>query len=211
MTSTADFDLQIGVAQVESLFPILLRMIMRHPTILDRQQTALLVIDIQERVHAVMRYRELVESNALKLIRGCQLLHVPIFLTEQYPKGLGHTISSIRYALQTTLPLQKMTFSCCGSEELVSELKAREIRQVVLAGIETHVCVLQTALDLLANNYQVHVARDAVSSRRELDHDTALQRLAQAGALITTTEAALFELMVRADTAEFKEVSKLIK
>jgi nicotinamidase-related amidase len=184
---------------------------MRHVTILDRQQTALLVIDIQDRVHAVMRYREEVESNAQKLIRGCQLLQVPIFLTEQYPKGLGHTISSIRYALQATLPIQKMTFSCCGSDELMQALREKGIGQVVLAGIETHVCVLQTALDLLANNFQVHVARDAVSSRRELDHQTALQRLSQAGAVITTTEMALFELMVRADSAEFKEVSKLIK
>jgi nicotinamidase-related amidase len=184
---------------------------MRHATILDRQHTALLIIDIQERVHAVMRYRELVESNAHKLIRGCQLLNVPIFLTEQYPKGLGHTIASIRYALQATLPVQKMTFSCCGNEEIVTALQEKGIRQVVLAGIETHVCVMQTALDLLAQNFQVHVARDAVSSRRELDHDTALQRLAQAGAVVTTTEAVLFELMIRADTPEFKEVSKLIK
>ncbi|MCI0692650.1 hydrolase [candidate division KSB1 bacterium] len=180
-------------------------------TILNRQQTALLVIDIQDRVHAVMRYREEVESNAQKLIRGCQLLQVPIFLTEQYPKGLGHTISSIRYALQAALPIQKMTFSCCGSDELMLALREKGIRQVILAGIETHVCVLQTALDLLANDFQVHVARDAVSSRRELDHQTALQRLTQAGAIITTVEMALFELMVRASSAEFKEVSKLIK
>lgn len=184
---------------------------MRHTTILERRQTALLVIDIQDRVHAVMRYREEVENNAQKLIRGCQLLQVPIFLTEQYPKGLGHTISSIRYALQAALPIQKMAFSCCGSDELMQNLREKKIRQVVLTGIETHVCVLQTALDLLANDIQVHVARDAVSSRRELDHQTALQRLAQAGAIVTTVEMALFELMVRADSAEFKEVSKLIK
>ena len=184
---------------------------MRHLTILDRQHTALLVIDIQERVHAVMRYRETVEANALKLIRGCQLLRVPIFLTEQYPKGLGHTISSIRNALQTTLPLQKMSFSCCGSEDLMKVLQEKGLRHAVLAGIETHVCILQTALDLLANDYQVHVVRDAVSSRHELDHQTALQRLQQAGAIVTTAEAVLFELMERADSAEFKEVSKLIK
>lgn len=184
---------------------------MRHTTILERQYTALLVIDIQDRVHAVMRYREEVENNAPKLIRGCQILHVPIFLTEQYPKGLGHTISSIRYALQAALPIQKMTFSCCGSEELMKGLHEKNIRQVILAGIETHVCVLQTALDLMANDFQVHVAKDAISSRREFDHKTALQRLIQAGAIMTTTETALFELMVRAGSAEFKEVSKLIK
>lgn len=184
---------------------------MRHPTLLNRSQTALLVIDIQDRVHAVMRYRESVETNTIKLIRGCQLLHVPILLTEQYPKGLGHTISSIRNALQATLPLQKMTFSCCGSADLMTTLQEKNIRQVAVAGIETHVCVLQTALDLLANQYQVHIVRDAVSSRHELDHQTALQRLQQEGARLTTAEAVLFELMERADTAEFKEISKLIK
>jgi nicotinamidase-related amidase len=113
--------------------------------------------------------------------------------------------------LQTALPLQKMTFSCCGSEDLMSALNAKGIRQAVLVGIETHVCVLQTALDLLARNFQVHVVRDAVSSRHELDHQAALQRMAQAGAIVTTAEAVLFELMARADIAEFKEVSKLIK
>jgi len=184
---------------------------MRHHTILNRAHTALLVIDIQDRVHAVMRYRETVETNAIKLIRGCQLLHVPIFLTEQYPKGLGHTIASIRNALQAAVPLQKMTFSCCGSAELMNVLQEKNIRQVALLGIETHVCVLQTALDLLASQYQVHVVRDAISSRRELDHQTALQRLQQAGAIITTAEAVLFELLEHAEAAEFKEVSKLIK
>lgn len=184
---------------------------MRHSTILERPHTALLVVDIQERVNAVMRYRETVESNVIKLIRGFQLLRVPILLTEQYPKGLGHTIASIRQALQATLPLQKMTFSCCGSDELIKGLQEKETRQIVVVGIETHVCVLQTALDLLANHFQVHVVRDAVSSRHELDHQTALQRLAQAGAIVTTAEAVLFELMVRADSAEFKDVSKLIK
>jgi nicotinamidase-related amidase len=113
--------------------------------------------------------------------------------------------------LQTALPLQKMAFSCCGSEELMNVLPEKNIRQAVLAGIETHVCVLQTALDLLANGYQVHVVRDAVSSRHELDHQAALQRLQQAGAIVTTAEAVLFELMERADSPEFKEVSKLIK
>jgi nicotinamidase-related amidase len=90
-------------------------------------------------------------------------------------------------------------------------LDEKNIRQVVLAGIETHVCVLQTALDLMANSFQVHVAKDAVSSRREHDHKTALQRLMHTGAIMTTTETALFELMVRAGSAEFKEISKLIK
>lgn len=184
---------------------------MRHPSLLDRNQTALLVIDIQSRVHAAMCFAQQVEHNAVKLIRGFQILCVPVYLTEQYPQGLGATIPAIAEALSGAQPLQKMSFSCCGSAELMAGLQAGGIRQVLLCGIETHVCVSQTAHDLLAHGLQVHIARDAVSSRRESDHANALERMRAAGAIITTAEAALFELMVRADIAEFKSISALVK
>ncbi len=184
---------------------------MRHPALLDRPQTALLVIDIQARVHAAMCFGQQVEQNAVKLLRGFQVLRVPIYVTEQYPQGLGHTIPAVAEALAGAQPLQKMSFSCCGSEALMAGLKERGIQQLLLCGIETHVCVSQTAHDLLAHGFQVHVARDAVSSRREGDHTNALERMRAAGAVITTTEAALFELMVRADIAEFKAISALVK
>ena len=184
---------------------------MRHPALLDRHQTALLVIDIQARVHAAMCFGPEVEQNAVKLIRGLQLLRVPIFLTEQYPQGLGPTIPAIAEALRDAHALQKMSFSCCGSADLMAGLKAGGVQQVLLCGIETHVCVAQTAHDLLAQGFQVHVARDAVSSRREGDHTNALERMRAAGAIVTTTEAALFEVMVRADIAEFKAISALVK
>ena len=184
---------------------------MRHPALLDRNQTALLVIDIQGRVHAAMCFGPQVEQNAVKLIRGFQILQVPIYLTEQYPQGLGHTIPAVTEALSGAQPLQKMSFSCCGNNELMTALQANGVHQVVLCGIETHVCVSQTAHDLLAQGFQVHVVRDAVSSRREGDHNNALERMRAAGAIITTTEAALFELMVRADIAEFKRISALVK
>lgn len=184
---------------------------MRHPNLLERRHSALLVIDIQARVHAAMCFGQLVEENTVKLIRGFQILQVPIYITEQYPKGLGPTVPAIADALPGIVPLQKMSFSCCGSEDLMEGLKARGIQQVVVCGIETHVCVSQTAHDMLASGLQVHVVRDAVSSRRESDHANALERMRDAGAFITTTEAALFELMVRADIAEFKAISALVK
>lgn len=184
---------------------------MRHANLLERTHAALLVIDIQARVHAAMCFGKQVEESAIKLIRGFEILNVPIYLTEQYPKGLGPTLPTIAEALRGNTPLQKMSFSCCGSEELMAGLKAKGIRQILLCGIETHVCVSQTAHDLLAAGFQVHVARDAVSSRRESDHATALERMRGAGAIITTAEAALFELMVRADIAEFKAISTLVK
>ncbi len=183
----------------------------RHPAILQRQRTALLLIDIQARVHAVMLHRQQVEQNAVKLIRGFQILQIPIFLTEQYPQGLGATISGVLAALGGISPLQKMSFSCCGNEELMNRLEEGGIKQLVLCGIETHVCVQQTALDLLANGYQVHVAQDAVSSRQEADHLTALARMRAAGTVVTGTESVLFELLQRADVAEFKQVAALIK
>lgn len=114
---------------------------MRHPALLDRNQTALLVIDIQARVHAAMCFGPQVEQNAVKLIRGFQLLRVPIYITEQYPQVLGHTIPAVAEALVDTTALQKMSFSCCGSEPLLAGFKSQGIQQVVLCGIETHVCV----------------------------------------------------------------------
>ena len=183
----------------------------RHPQILQKQKTALLIIDIQEKINAVMLDREFLVHNTVKLIKGCKILGVPIFITEQYPKGLGTTEPEIMEALGQALPLQKMTFSCGGVAALLSAFKKKSIKQVMVAGIEAHVCVQQTALDLLANRYQVHVIRDAVSSRKTTDAEAALARLQNAGAVLTTVEAALFELLERAGTPQFKEISRLVK
>ncbi|HEX9652537.1 MAG TPA: hydrolase [bacterium] len=183
----------------------------RHPQILNRQHSSLLIVDVQQKINAVMLYREQVVNGIIRLVKGCRILGVPIFITEQYPQGLGHTEPEILAALAGEAPLQKMTFSCCGANGLVEKLQGRGVRQIVVTGIECHVCVQQTALDLLANGFQVHIPRDAVSSRKALDYEAALERLALAGAVPTTVETVLFELMERADTPEFKEVSKLIK
>ena len=183
----------------------------RHSQILNKKQAALLVVDVQEKINAVMFSGELVKSSVLKLIAGCKVLDVPIFVTEQYPQGLGATEPEIVAALVNEKPLEKMNFSCCGAEGFTAGLKQKEVRQIILTGIECHVCVLQTALDLLAHGFQVHLVKDAVSSRKKLDYETAIQRMAAAGVILTTTETALFELLETAGTSEFKKVAKLIK
>ena len=183
----------------------------RHNTILEKKTTALLIIDIQERINAVMKFRDRVVKNTVKLINGFKILNVPIFITEQYRKGLGPTDKLILDALGQPEIIEKVNFSCCAVLPLMEQLRANKIQQVVVCGIETHVCVLQTCLDFLAEGFQVHLVIDAISSRRKLDHEAAIDRMEQAGVILTTTESALFELLERVGTPVFKQISQLIK
>jgi nicotinamidase-related amidase len=183
----------------------------KHERVLSREKSALLVIDIQERILPVIFEYEKVVQNSIKLIKGFKTLNLPVYYTEQYPKGLGPTAANVKEALNESIPIEKMSFSCSGAPGLFEELKQREIEQIVLCGIESHVCVMQTALDLLANDFQVHIASDAVSSRRKFDYDIALQRMNSNGAEITLTESVLFELLEVCGTDQFKSISKLVK
>jgi len=183
----------------------------RRTTMLDRDRAALLMVDVQERLWTVMGQRQRLADRIVVMIRGCRLLNVPVYVTEQYPRGLGSTIAPIREALGDNTPLVKMTFSCCGLTELPEMLKKKGIGQVILTGIETHVCVLQTALDLISAGFGVHLLTDAVSSRHPADQETALRRLSREGVVLSTVETALFELLTTADAPEFKTISELIK
>lgn len=185
--------------------------IKRHPKILDRKKTALLIIDIQEKILPVMLNPETVVENTIKLIEGMKVLGIPVYFTEQYPKGLGTTIPSIKAALENAEAAQKMSFSCCGAGDLFNEFKTNNISQIVVCGIESHVCIQQTVMDLLANGFQVDLPADAVSSRKEIDYKTALTRMSSLGAELTTTESILFELLVICGTPEFKSISKIVK
>jgi nicotinamidase-related amidase len=182
-----------------------------HPLILDKNKTALLIIDIQEKILAVMQNPDSVVANTLKLIKGFKILGSPIYITEQYPKGLGSTQKDISNELENITALQKMSFSGIGAEDLFLKLKGKDIKQVVVAGIEAHVCVQQTVLDLLENNFQVNLAVDAVSSRHKIDYETAIDRMRTRSAEITTTESILFEMLRLSGTDEFKQISKVIK
>ena len=178
-------------------------------SLLNKENSALLVIDVQERINAVMADQSHVPRLEV-LIEACREIGVPVIASEQYPQGLGPTVDSLTNLLGDELP-GKLTFSCARDDGLRQAITECGREQVVVTGIETHVCVLQTALDLIGGGFEVHVPHDAVNSRRPADKEWALHRMASAGAVITSTESALFELLERCDTADFKTVAKLIK
>ena len=183
----------------------------RFSKLLKPESTALLIIDIQERILPVISNNERVVEYTLKLIKGFRALGLPIYYTEQYPKGLGPTARLIIDELGDLKPFDKMSFSCSGAGELFNEFKRKNLSQIVVCGVESHVCVQQTVLDLIENGLQVNLAADAVSSRKEIDYRTALDRMRHHGVEVTTTEAILFELLNVCGTPQFKEVSKIVK
>lgn len=181
---------------------------------LDRDRAVLIVIDVQERLMPVIDKRDEVERNLDRLVRGCYILGIPALLTEQYVKGLGTTVAPVRAAFEETggyRPIEKDCFSAQGCDPFTAQLAALDRKQVLVAGVETHVCVYQTALDLLAAGYEVTIVADAVSSRTAQNKSIALQRLAAEGAKISSTEMALFELLVVAGTETFRAIAKLVK
>jgi nicotinamidase-related amidase len=182
---------------------------MRLTQRLTARHGALLVVDMQEKLLAVMPDREQVVANAVRLIRGAAALSVPVWGTEQYPRGLGPTAASIA-ELIPHCPT-KMTFQSCAVPQILEQFYGRHIRHVTVVGLEAHVCVAQTALEILDLGFRVQVAADAVASRNTFDRDVALRRIEQAGAVISTTEAVLFEWLETADRPEFKTVSALVK
>jgi nicotinamidase-related amidase len=178
-------------------------------SLLNRENAALLVIDVQERINAVMADQGHIPRLEV-LTEACGEIGVPVLASEQYPQGLGPTVDSLASLLGGDLP-GKLTFSCARDDGLRKLVDDCGRKQIIVTGIETHVCVLQTALDLLDAGYQVFVPHDAVNSRRPADKEWALHRMAAAGATITSTESALFEILERCDTSDFKTVAKLIK
>jgi len=176
---------------------------------MSRDDTALLVVDVQDKLLPVIRNRSHVVWNVRRLIDGAQVLGVEIAATEQYPQGLGPTTSELAERLDD-IP-SKVTFSCgeCGS--IFRQFAEHGRHKVLVVGIEAHVCVQQTVIDLLGDGFRVYVAVDAVSSRREIDYRTALRRMDSAGATLTSTEAALFEWCEVAGTPEFKQISRLVR
>jgi len=183
----------------------------RFSKLLKPESTALLIIDIQERILPVINNHHLVVDNTLKLIKGFKVLSLPIYFTEQYPKGLGPTAKAILDELGEMKPFDKMSFSCSGAGHLFEDFQKKNLSQIVICGVEAHVCVQQTVLDLIENGFQVNLAADAVSSRKEIDYQTALQRMRHHGTEVTTTESILFELLNVCGTPQFKEVSKIVK
>ncbi len=180
--------------------------------LLPREDAVVVVVDIQERLLPAVEDPDELVARAVVMIRAAHVLGVPILVTEQYPKGLGPTVPRVREALgESYAPREKTSFSCCGCEAFQEALEATGCSHALLVGIEAHVCLLQTALDLAAEGLTVHVLADAVSSRKGLDRDMALKRLRQSGVLVETTEMAIFQLLEDASAPEFKQISKLVK
>jgi nicotinamidase-related amidase len=188
---------------------------MPSPDLLDRGTALLCVVDIQERLAAAMPDREPVIEAARKLILAARRLAVPVVVTEQYPRGIGPTGSSIVEALgDDYLPIEKLHFSCCqdtGFAARLGEATRMGDRQVILCGMEAHVCLLQTCLDLLDDGYQVFVIADAVCSRNAEHKRLALEQMRQAGATVTCVEAAVYQMLGVAGTPEFKDLLPLFR
>lgn len=177
---------------------------------LDQKNTVLLMIDMQERLMPVMDEKDALLEKSIALIRGAQLLELPILVTEQYPRGLGETVDCLKELFVDWNPHEKMLFSAC-SEPLIRELSTLRKSKVVIFGIETHICVFQTVRDLLALGYEVFVVEDAVSSRDPKNKRNALNMMAQMGAVVTNVESSLFDLLKKAGSAEFKQISRWIR
>lgn len=182
----------------------------RNPLTMRVDDTALLVIDAQQRLTAAIPGAERIVWNCRRLLEGARILGMRAAITEQNPEKLGPT-EPILLDGHEGLVAAKMAFSCGACGEIFAAWRDAGIERVLLCGIETHVCVAQTALDLLAAGYQVFIAADAVGTRFALDHDVALRRLESAGVTLMTVEAALFELCERAGTPEFRQLSALVK
>lgn len=179
-----------------------------------RDDTLLLLIDIQERLFKPMP--PLVQGQMIQniklLLALAKRIGIPVLVTEQYPKGLGETIPELKEVLEDSYsPITKLSFSCCGEESFPQHIQQMNKNQIILTGMETHVCVCQTALDLLAQDHQLFVPRDAVCSRKKTDWQTGLDLMKMTGAVITTTETLIFQLLEKAGTEEFKYMSQLLK
>ncbi|WP_323665627.1 hydrolase [Aliarcobacter butzleri] len=169
------------------------------------------LVDVQERLFPHIGNKEILEENLLTLVKGLKVLNVPFIVNEQYKKGIGETIPSLKELVETYSSYEKTTFSCCQNDETMKAIKNTNKKVVIVAGIETHVCVLQTCIDLLENGFKVVLVTDCCSSRKENDTKFAIKRLIQAGVIPTTYESILFELTLDAKNPCFKEISSLVK
>ncbi|NTU92981.1 MAG: hydrolase [Chlorobiaceae bacterium] len=175
------------------------------------KETLLLVIDVQGKLAPAVFESGLVEKNIGKLIRACKLLDVPMLYTEQYPKGLGSTVEPLKELIGDEAPYEKLTFSCCGNEAFMKRLRSLGRNDVLVVGMETHVCVYQTCVELLDFGYNVHLVADAVSSRHETNRSIGMHCIERAGGLLTSTEMAIFELVRVAEGDTFRAISKIVK
>lgn len=187
----------------------------RSPMLINADDTAVVVIDMQEKLLPVIEDGPALIDSVARFLQGARLLSIPVYCTEQYPEGLGKTIGTLDFgtteASDQPCVFEKKMFSFRESTELMTELKRCKAYNLVIVGIEAHICVLQSALDAVAQGFNVFVCTDAIGSRREHDRSVALRRLEASGVTLTTVETALFELCETANHPQFKSISKLVK
>ncbi|WP_294343221.1 hydrolase [Prosthecochloris sp.] len=178
---------------------------------ISSQDTVLLIIDVQGKLAQIVYESAAVEQNISKLVRAAKILGVPVLYTEQYPKGLGHTVAPLEKLLAEEDPFEKIAFSCCADEGFMEALRKLKRNEVLVTGMETHVCVYQTANELIEYGYNVHLITDAVSSRTKENRDLGIHCIENAGAFLKSTEMVIFELLRVAKGDAFKAIAKIIK
>lgn len=180
--------------------------------LINYEETMLVIVDVQEKLARAMKEEilEKIVKNISMLAELCKIFQIPVIVTEQYPKGLGNTLKEIKDILNKNV-IEKIHFSCVQEKEFINKIKELDRKKIILTGMETHVCVWQTALDLLIRDYHVLVPYDCVCSRRKEDWKTALELIKEAGGVITSTETLIFQILKKAGTAEFKKMLEFIK
>ncbi|TVP87311.1 MAG: hydrolase [Alkalicoccus sp.] len=178
---------------------------------LNKHQTMFVLVDVQGRLAEIVHESSWMQENLVKLVRALKILDVPIIWLEQYPEGLGPTSPTLAVHLKGIEPIKKMTFNGCYNPEFTKKTEGQRRQQVIVGGIEAHVCVCQTSLGLKNAGYEVHVPTDAVSSRTPENKNIGLERMKNAGIILTGVETAVFELLETAESREFKEVIQLLK
>jgi nicotinamidase-related amidase len=183
----------------------------RHDYVAIREDSLLLIIDVQQAMRKVMDSWETVAGKLRQLVQAADALGVPVLVTEQYKKGLGPTDPALLRAINAPTVVQKEHFSACMEPAFLSAVRSYQRHKIVVAGMETHVCVLQTCLDLIASGFQVHLAADAVASRVDQNRDIAVDLLRQAGAVVSSAEIVIFQWACRANTADFRRILPIVK
>lgn len=178
---------------------------------IDLNQTQVLVVDIQEKLFPHIDKKEKMLQNSIRLIKGLKLFKLPFVLNEQYPRGLGHTIQPIKELLNQEIIHEKVTFSCCQTDTTMKQIKKNSKKFVIVFGIEAHVCVMQSVLDLIEEGFTPILIIDCIGSRSKHDMDVAIQRMLSIGAIPATYESILFELCSSAKNEVFKDISRIVK
>ncbi|MCP4727707.1 MAG: hydrolase [bacterium] len=184
---------------------------MNEAMVFSKENTLIVIVDIQDKLADLMYGKDRVIRNVSKLIKVSRILNIPVVVTEQYPQGLGKTVPEIKKLLRTAEPIEKVSFSCGGSEDFLMALEALDRPNIVLTGMETHICVLQTALDLINKGYIVGIVQDAVCSYKENDMGIAMTRMQREGVYQLTTEMIIYEFLEKAGTEEFKALLPVLK